>query len=158
MSLLKRWAVCRVCSPWVALHSTMSLLKPNARSCPGFGSLPLHSTMSLLKRFHKIYPCSNLLALHSTMSLLKLTYWLPTVPLVESFTFHYVSIKTFRPYLPFAILRNFTFHYVSIKTLPFLPTALFHLLSLHSTMSLLKLFLLCCLCLTFLLYIPLCLY
>ena len=97
----------------------------------------LHSTMYLLKLYGYNHSQAFEVHLHSTMYLLKLE--LPAnYPESPSFTFHYVSIKTFLSIFVKAKPSIFTFHYVSIKTLwdnvsfPFVD-------NLHSTMYLLKL-------------------
>ena len=55
----------------LALHSTMSLLKPNSSYTASGSFTTLHSTMSLLKRQLAMRSIHTGISLHSTMSLLK---------------------------------------------------------------------------------------
>ena len=77
------------------LHSTMYLLNPEIASEYTNTRSPLHSTMYLLNRAVYYFE--------------KKTY--------AFFTFHNVSIKSFRSLSYVIIVANFTFHNVSIKSI-----------------------------------------
>ena len=70
------------------------------------------------------------------MYLLKPTVYVSGL-LFPSFTFHYVSIKTFKQATLDINLKSFTFHYVSIKTKQVTKGRMLDF-NLHSTMYLLK--------------------
>ena len=55
-------------------------------------------------------------SLHSTMFLLILCDCLKITNAPTFFTFHYVSINTFKSFKRYMGFINFTFHYVSINT------------------------------------------
>ena len=119
------------------LHSTMSLLLPQALVMWSSASTTLHSTMSLLlRRFH--FRCSKWMNLYIPLCLYYYCCLTQTCLLAQNFTFHYVSITTPLEQSPAMIrltlhstmsllLRSsatkpmfwcppFTFHYVSITT------------------------------------------
>ena len=72
------------------------------------------------------------------MSLLKRKSQSTQTRLRKSFTFHYVSIKTYMCLTSVRMFLKFTFHYVSIKTHQPETEKSCTQLHLHSTMSLLK--------------------
>ena len=116
----------------------------------------LHSTMYLLKLVPVFASSALLRHLHSTMYLLKRVAACCYTGVVV-FTFHYVSIKTLW-LCAFGISDiSFTFHYVSIKT-RYLVRCPLLFLHLHSTMYLLKRFIVFSSLIITQIYIPLCIY
>ena len=159
MYLLKLFSVSFLCILRRNSHSTMYLLK--LYSCVIFDSSSTysHSTMYLLKRTAEWSFLPVLYYSHSTMYLLKLICWgyvdtlinshstmyllKPSVSCTSSsstskFTFHHVSIKTFKRFSISLVKKSFTFHHVSIKTEMGSTTDTNKRYS-HSTMYLLKL-------------------
>ena len=122
--------------PIVYLHSTMYLLKLNREISVLCCNNHLHSTMYLLKRIPSccIYTC--ICNLHSTMYLLKQekpSLIIPDLKYLHS-TMYLLKLLAYTLVL---LLSRFTFHYVSIKTWKFINID-FHSNNLHSTMYLLK--------------------
>ena len=97
--------------------------------------LSLHSTMFLLIPDRFSIFLHHRLTLHSTMFLLILAFLLNFLYNI-SFTFHYVSINTWRVPMSNLQLFAFTFHYVSINT-DGRPWSYVAERTLHSTMFLL---------------------
>ena len=161
MSLLKLHSKGVRCCQRPALHSTMSLLKPSVSydehthgNIFTFHYVSIKTSVSYdehthgnIFTFHYVSIKTQIMqarwairaTLHSTMSLLK--RWVKMIGdwFLLYFTFHYVSIKTVCRIWFKLSMFSFTFHYVSIKTKTQITTDIRSLLTLHSTMSLLKL-------------------
>ena len=78
------------------LHSTMYLLKLLYQLLLHCYFLHLHSTMYLLKHLQSNLLVNYIRDLHSTMYLLKQNFTNENLNSSVKFTFHYVSIKTYR--------------------------------------------------------------
>ena len=86
--------------------------------------------------------------LHSTMYLLNHTVTSSVLSFANAFTFHYVSIKSYKNMRYYHNVPTFTFHYVSIKSINLhimtkqISIFTFHYVSIKSSASLLSLMIL----------------
>ena len=117
----------------------------------------LHSTMYLLNLFLSYYSSlsNNSFTFHYVS--IKSQSVIIVSPGLSLFTFHYVSIKSLKCWRYRKMLKRFTFHYVSIKSTQFSTLFLIRE-NLHSTMYLLNLCKLTGIKHDTIIYIPLCIY
>ena len=115
----------------------MYLLNPNRRSALGRDDHHLHSTMYLLNRGNPALSSLFLLNLHSTMYLLN---HVPILQRVCQLRYLHSTMYLLNPDAEDNHIHGniFTFHYVSIKSFRMHPTRFLQHKHLHSTMYLLN--------------------
>ena len=117
MSLLNPLCTCGWTVWKRSLHSTMSLLNPQRSAGIIILWWTLHSTMSLLNPMQRwiLLRCQSDFTFHN-VSIKSWKISSPDPPTLWFFPFHNVSIKSFEPYNGGSHRFDFTFHNVSIKS------------------------------------------